>query len=146
VAGVRKIASKSVPPKIKMASKSVPKKGNVPPTKSTKAASKKPAPPAKKQKPAVKASKPSPRAGSDPVIWEGKPDEKLEGGWPSGWIKRIYERQEGASKGTKDRYWYTPIQKYKLRSMVEVKKFLKALADHDGDEIMAKKKFKSYSL
>jgi hypothetical protein len=82
---------------------------------------------------------------SDP-IWEGKPDERLEGGWPSGWTKRIYQRQFGASKGQTDKYWYTPIQNYKLRSMVEVKKFLKALADHGGDEIMAKKKFKSYIL
>jgi hypothetical protein len=67
----------------------------------------------------------------------------LEGGWPTGWIRRIFERKGGATKGQSDRYWYTPIAAYKLRSMVQVKKFLAALAD-GGDEETAKRTMMNY--
>jgi hypothetical protein len=103
-------------------------------------------------------------------FWVGKPDEKLEGGWPGGWIKKVYVRMSGKTKGGKDRYWYTPKESYKLRSMVEgeyimfvnsfrhnlwptnifhhflVRKFLKALEETDGDEATAKKIMRSISL
>mmetsp|Transcript_26402 Transcript_26402/g.56606 ORF Transcript_26402/g.56606 Transcript_26402/m.56606 type:complete len:360 (+) Transcript_26402:32-1111(+) len=72
-------------------------------------------------------------------IWTGPPDEKLEGGWPSGWVKKVFSRKNGASKGSTDRYWYSPNDKIKLRSMVQVTKFLKALEKTKGDEKEAKK-------
>mmetsp|Transcript_29197 Transcript_29197/g.41324 ORF Transcript_29197/g.41324 Transcript_29197/m.41324 type:complete len:239 (+) Transcript_29197:1841-2557(+) len=59
-------------------------------------------------------------------IWVGAPDEPLEGGWPAGWTKRIFQRASGATKGSTDRYWYTPVLKKKLRSMAEVKRFIAA--------------------
>lgn len=53
-------------------------------------------------------------------------------------MKKVFVRNGGASKGLKDRYWYSPKEKYKIRSMIQVKRFLKALAENDGDEIKAK--------
>lgn len=59
------------------------------------------------------------------VIWEGRPDEDLDGGWPEGWTKKIFERQSGATKGGTDRYWYSPSpEKYKFRSMAEIRTYL----------------------
>lgn len=43
------------------------------------------------------------------------------------------------TRGDKDRYWFTPAKKYRLRSMVEVKKFLENLKRTGGDEVQAKK-------
>jgi len=51
------------------------------------------------------------------------------------WVKKVFARKKGT---TKDRYWYTPDEKYKLRSMVEVNRFLVALSKTNGNEIMAK--------
>jgi hypothetical protein len=65
------------------------------------------------------------------VIWSGAPDEKLPGGWPKGWIKKIYNRSRGPRI---DRYWYSPKLELKLRSLVEVKRFLSALEECSGDE------------
>jgi hypothetical protein len=82
-------------------------------------------------------------------VWSGVPDDPLPNDqpWPPGWRKRILERQSGTSKGTKDRYWYTPKQRYALRSMVEVKRFLEALSQCDGneDKAMAKISLKTAS-
>ena len=142
-------AKKSVPSKstnLKVASKSAPP----PPVKkkavATKSIVKEKSMPKKKSQPSAKASRPSPAggAGGGPLpIWEGPPDEALEGGWPDGWVKKVFQRKSGQSKGSTDRYWYTPIQKYKLRSMVEVKKFIRALEQYGGDEMAAKKNFKN---
>jgi hypothetical protein len=60
------------------------------------------------------------------------------------WVKKVFSRKNGASKGVTDRYWYSPKEKFKLRSMVQVRKFLKALAGTEGDEKMAKKKMANY--
>lgn len=76
-------------------------------------------------------------------VWSGEPNEPLEGGWPAGWTKRIFERPSGATKGSHDRYWYTPITKRKLRSMVEVKRFIAALGKSEGNEDEAWKLFKN---
>lgn len=54
------------------------------------------------------------------------------------WVKKVFVRNGGATKGRGDRYWYSPKEKYKLRSMVQVKRFLKALAEYNGNEIKAK--------
>ena len=54
------------------------------------------------------------------------------------WVKKVYGRTGGATKGRSDKYWYSPKEKFKLRSMTQVKKFLMALAESKGDEIKAK--------
>jgi hypothetical protein len=108
---------------------------------SSKMYAKKKVPPKKKASAPAKST--TPRGGSAP-IWEGAPDEKLESGWPMGWIKRVYERKGGATKGQTDRYWYSPISAFKLRSMAEVKRFIAALAATNGDEQKAKKTMKNY--
>jgi hypothetical protein len=76
------------------------------------------------------------------LIWEGTPEEKFPdklcpNGWPDGWIKRVYERLSGSTKGQHDRYWYTPQYGYKLRSMTEVRNFFACLELVDGDEKLA---------
>lgn len=99
--------------------------------------------PAKKSQQAKnpKPTKKPPKAPATEVSC-GPPDEPIEGGWPDGWIKRTFERQSGATKGSRDRYWYTPITQKKLRSMVEVKRFMTALQEGGGDEGYAWKKLK----
>ena len=78
-------------------------------------------------------------AASGPALeWEGPPPEALDGGWPDGWVKRTYVRQGGTSAGTKDSYWFTPVENYKLRSITEVKAFLWALEKNGGDEKLAR--------
>ena len=54
--------------------------------------------------------------------------------WPNGWKRRTVERQSGATKGMKDHYWYTPIMEYELRSEKQVRIFMKALKEYNGDE------------
>jgi len=76
-------------------------------------------------------------------VYLGPPTEPLEGGWPPGWIKQIVERQNGASAGHTDRYWYSPQTKRKFRSMVEIKRFLAHLKESGGDEGAAWIKFKT---
>ena len=80
------------------------------------------------------------------AIYSGPPDEPLEAGWPGGWTKKVYQRKSGDTKGSQDRYWFTPRENYKLRSMREVKKFLFALQKTNDDEREAKKIFKSVSI
>lgn len=55
------------------------------------------------------------------------------------WVKKVFVRNGGATKGQSDRYWFSPKEKYKLRSLVQVRRFLTALAENGGDEIKAKK-------
>jgi len=59
-------------------------------------------------------------------------------------VKKVFERKSGATKGSRDRYWYSPKEKFKLRSLVEVKRFLKALATSEGDEKKAKEIMHKY--
>merc|ERR1712226_1511583 len=45
------------------------------------------------------------------LVWEGPPDDEFGKKalvWPTGWLKRIYKRQSGASAGHYDSYWYSP--------------------------------------
>jgi Methyl-CpG binding domain len=67
-------------------------------------------------------------------VYSGPPTEPLEGGWPSGWTKQVVQRQSGASAGSTDRYWYSPITGKKFRSMVGIKRFLSYLDQCQGDE------------
>ena len=70
------------------------------------------------------------------------PTEPLEGGWPPGWIRKKFERLSGATKGSTDRYWYSPKTNKKFRSMTEIKRFLPILNSKNGDEDAAWKEFK----
>ncbi len=84
----------------------------------------------------------TPRDNSAKEVWSGLPTEKLDGGWPDGWTKKTYERQSGKTAGSTDSYWYSPITQVRLRSMAEVKRFLNALAQCNGDESLAWKQIK----
>lgn len=70
------------------------------------------------------------------------PTEDLEGGWPEGWTRILVQRinSNTATAGRLDRYWVTPTERFKLRSLVEVQRFLAALTECNGDEKEAKKR------
>lgn len=72
-------------------------------------------------RPSKAASGSSSASGKAKMLSEGPPTEDLEGGWPEGWVRRVFERASGATKGTTDKYWYSPIDGIKLRSIVEGK-------------------------
>ena len=76
-------------------------------------------------------------------VFSGPPNEPLEGGWPPGWIKKVVERQTGASAGGTDRYWYSPQTNKKFRSMAEIKRFMAHLKAYGGDEDAAWIRFKA---
>jgi hypothetical protein len=80
------------------------------------------------------------------AMFEGKPDDDLPGGWPAGWVKRVFERRGGVLKGKGDRYWDSPKEGIRLRSMVEVRKFFIALKQTRGNELKAKEIFKGIQL
>jgi Methyl-CpG binding domain len=56
-------------------------------------------------------------------------------GWPVvvlsdktlNWRKKVYERASGATKGGRDRYWYSPCRQHKFRSLVEIRRYLDIL-------------------
>lgn len=75
-------------------------------------------------------------------VWSGVPDEEIHGGWPASWTKKTFERMSGKTKGSHDSYWYSPIEKKKLRSMNEVKQFIAAVETANGDEKRAWNIFK----
>lgn len=81
-------------------------------------------------------------------IWTGAPDEthlpgqKIPMVWPKGWIKKVFQRASGATKGGTDRYWYSPIEQYKLRSIKEVQRYFECLEACANDERLAWKMFK----
>lgn len=79
----------------------------------------------------------SPARTSAKEIWSGPPTEPLEGGWPAGWIKKVFERQSGGTAGSTDRYWYSPMTNKKFRSMVEINRFFHHLKACGGDEDQA---------
>mmetsp|Transcript_32073 Transcript_32073/g.48434 ORF Transcript_32073/g.48434 Transcript_32073/m.48434 type:complete len:324 (-) Transcript_32073:2991-3962(-) len=89
---------------------------------------------ATKTPPKFKKTKPRTPKSTPIPIWVGVPDEKLEGGWPDGWVKKLFERKGGSTKGHRDKYWFSPKTEKKLRSIVEVKKFIKYLEECNGDE------------
>jgi hypothetical protein len=72
----------------------------------------------------------------------GPPDEKIDGGWPPGWIRTMYQRKSGVSKSRMDRYWISPQQQLRFRSIIDVKRFLIVLQECEGDETLAQRKVK----
>ena len=87
----------------------------------------------KKSRQATTSGTTSARRPKAEQVFEGRPDDSNVD-WPEGWIKRVFERQSGSSKGHLDRYWYSPQKQKKLRSLVEVRKFLRGLTEYGGDE------------
>lgn len=76
------------------------------------------------------------------LLLDGKPGPNEIPGGSEGWRKRTFERQSGATKGGTDHYWYTPIHEYKLRSAKEIQRFMEYMADSNGDEEKAWRRFK----
>ncbi|KAG7371329.1 hypothetical protein IV203_019899 [Nitzschia inconspicua] len=109
---------------------------------------------------AAKSTNPAPKISSAPktkaklgttakVTYSGPPTDPLEGvpDWPGsaseGWKFTTKERSGGSS--IVDQYWTTPGGII-LRSKKEVRKFLVALEQNDGDEKEAKKSYQSVKL
>ena len=92
----------------------------------------------------------APRNTTSIEVYRGKPIEPLDDidteSFPDGWIKLITKRTSGKLIGKLDPYWLTPKMKYRLRSMVEVKKFLIALEYCKGDEVVAKMNMKKMKM
>ena len=72
------------------------------------------------------------------LIYDGLPTIKLDypGGWPKGWTQKTFQRQSGDSKGAVDSYFFSPQRKFRLRSKVDVLRFLGKLEECNGDEHM----------
>ena len=77
-------------------------------------------------------------------VSSGIPSDSLGEGlaWPEGWTKTTRKRMGGKTAGTYDSYWISPLSKFKLRSIPEVKRFLAAVQMHGGDEQLARKEFR----
>lgn len=69
--------------------------------------------------------------------YRGPPRRELSRPWPRGWLEVALKRQSGASKGHVDCYWYSPLQRHRLRSLKHVEEYLAALDKTNGDEIIA---------
>jgi hypothetical protein len=108
------------------------------------------APTSKKQKPLIRGEKQKSEflpGASDPVLknrqsqtfWKERP---AGDGFPEGWIVHVHRRQNGATGGRHlDLYWFTKTGK-KLRSSIEIARFLSALEIANGDEERAHALFK----
>jgi hypothetical protein len=70
----------------------------------------------------------------------GTPDENLRFGlkWPPGWMRAMSKRRSGATIGKVDKYYFSPLNKFKLRSLREVEVFIQAQQEETGgDEFWA---------
>lgn len=82
------------------------------------------------------------------LVWSGEPDEtfypwnKEPINWPPGWKKQVFQRASGGTIGASDRYWYTPLEDRKLRSLREVARFFDCMEACGQDETQAWKRFK----
>ena len=85
------------------------------------------------------------------LVWSGKPDEthfpadKTLINWPKGWVKKVYKRATGDSKGATDRYWFSPVKHYKFRSLKEISRFFACMKACADDETNAWRMFKKKS-
>ena len=52
-----------------------------------------------------------------------------------GWVRKEVERKSGKSKGAVDKYWYTPMKGYILRSLKEVDTFKKLVKEGNSEDI-----------
>jgi hypothetical protein len=64
--------------------------------------------------------------------------------FPIGWVVRQRPRETQTNEGVPrvDLFWYSPIENYRFRSRVEVRRFLELLNILDGDEKAAMEKLK----
>jgi hypothetical protein len=60
------------------------------------------------------------------LVYEGPPTTKFpgEGDWPDGWTQKTYKRASGNTVGRLDHYWLPTTKGPKLRSTVEVLRYL----------------------
>jgi hypothetical protein len=77
---------------------------------------------------------------SSKLQYSGPPLKPLEEGleWPPGWEVRITTLK--SKNGRTETNYYTPIRKYRLRSIGQVKMFIAALKECNGDEYKARYK------
>ena len=52
-----------------------------------------------------------------------------------GWVRKEVERKSGKSKGAVDKYWFTPMKGYILRSLKEVDTFKKLVKEGNSEDI-----------
>lgn len=64
-------------------------------------------------------------------------EETVDKEMPQGWIVHLHKRQTTGPKEHIDRYWFSPNTGKKLRSRVEIERFLSHLKDTGGDEEQA---------
>ena len=54
--------------------------------------------------------------------------------FPNGWTTKTFRRMSGKSKGQTDQYWFSAKTQKKMRSKVEINRFLSYLKSSNGDE------------
>ena len=88
--------------------------------------------------PKVKTPKKTPKTPAE--LLSTKPAPNL----PNGWLVKLFKRQSGATAGSTDKYFYSPDNEIKFRSMKGCNVFIGILdePDVDGDEAMALKEYK----
>jgi len=96
-----------------------------------------PSPPVPKETPCSAASKRSCKTPSSAVFPTAtKTDMQFPATkareYPDGWLTRTVPRKKNSRTG--DRYFYSPKLKIRLRSKLEVGRFLDCLAEHQGNE------------
>ena len=74
------------------------------------------------------------------ILLSTKPAPNL----PDGWLVKLFKRTSGATAGSTDKYFYSPDNEIKFRSMKGCKQFIDILdePDVDGDEAAALKEYK----
>jgi hypothetical protein len=133
-------------PKTNKQAKTTPKKAKKPPEKHSppkKGVAKKEQSSAPKHPSSLTTKKPqspSTKNSSKSAVVELRGSKEVFSGVPSdpgytwkGWTKKTFERLSGKSKGSNDSYWYTPVNKHKLRSLTEVKRFNEFLAKYHDE-------------
>ncbi len=92
----------------------------------------------------VKAVPSLPKKTAAPILSEGPPVAPFPGGgnWPEGWVEQVCTRTSGATAGQLDLYWIPPGVKFRLRSILDVGRWIQAMEISNGDEAEAKKVYK----
>jgi hypothetical protein len=81
------------------------------------------------------------------LVWKGTPrgdtvKTETTGDWPEKWTKQVFQRAKGETKGRLDSYWYSPMKKYKFRSLAEIEAYMKIATKNKNKEEEAWKIFK----
>ena len=93
-----------------------------------------------KKKEAPKKKKTTVKRGTKKCIYSGPPHatDAMDGVDFTGWLKESFERAGGATVGRPDHYWYTPKQRFQMRSKAEIKRFCAAMLKEKDEEKAAK--------